>query len=318
MNLQSALDDFLLACEADGLSRTSLRWYKSILSRFVAAYPDEQVKDISANAIRGYLVGLKESYSEDSRGSYTRALHRFWKWTAAEYGIVNPMRNIRYPQKPPARHRAAELVDILKMFAEAGERDRAIIAFILDTGARAGGVCGLRIQDVDLNNRTAIVTEKGRKTRQVPFKAFTANAIREWLTVRRTDAEYLFHAHDSNTRLLPNGLYQAMRRLGRRAGVQGRFNPHALRHAFSNAFYQAGEGKYLVELARIMGHRDLRTLIENYVSRTDEHVRAAHDSYSPIDIFAALWDVENKRSGENGNPPDPQNCTTIAGEIGDG
>lgn len=292
MNLQAALADFLLACEADGLSRASLRWYKSILSKFVAAHADKLLKEITASDVRHYLVGLKDSYSEDSRGSYTRALHRFWKWSAAEYGIVNPMRNIRYPQKPPARHRAAELADILKMYQAAGERDRAIIAFILDTGARAGGVCGLRPQDVDLDKRVAVVTEKGRKTRQVPFKAFTSIAITEWLKVRQADAEYLFHAHDSSDRLLPNGLYQAMRRLGRRAGVQGRFNPHALRHAFSNAFYQAGEGKYLVELARIMGHKDLRTLIENYVARTDEHVRAAHDNYSPIDVFAALWEAE--------------------------
>jgi hypothetical protein len=41
-----------------------------------------------------------------------------------------------------------------------------------------------------------------------------------------------------------------------------------------------------------MGHRDMRTLIENYVARTDEHVRAAHDNYSPIDLFAALWEVK--------------------------
>jgi integrase len=121
--------------------------------------------------------------------------------------------------------------------------------------------------------------------------------IREWLQVRQSEAEYLFHAHDSGEQLTSNGLYQAMRRLGRRAGVQGRFNPHSLRHAFSNAFYQAGEGKYLVELARIMRHKDLRTLIENYVARTDEHVRAAHDSYNPIDVFVALWEAERVKEG---------------------
>jgi integrase/recombinase XerC len=215
---------------------------------------------------------------------------------------VNPLRNTRYPQKPAAKHRAATLEDILKMFKVANTRDRAIIAFILDTGARAGGVCGLKPEDVNLETRTATVTEKGRKTRQVPFKGFTVTALEAWLKERQPQAEYLFHALDTGKRLKTNGLTQAMGRLGRRAGVKGRSNPHSLRHAFSNAFYTAGEGKYLVELARIMGHRDLRTLIENYVSRTDEHVRAAHDSYSPIDIFAALWEAEEKKpkDGESG------------------
>lgn len=297
MNVQSAVEDFLLACDADGLSAKTHHWYKSILGQFASAYPENDLKDINANDVRRYLVGLKGVYgSEDTRGSYTRALHRFWKWSAAEYGIVNPMRNIRYPTKPAPKHRAAELVDILKMFEAANERDRAIIAFILDTGARAGGVCGLKPADVDLEKRVATVTEKGRKTREVPFKAFTVATIQEWLKVRQPEAEYLFHALDNGERLQPNGLYQAMKRLGRRAGVGGRFNPHSLRHAFSNAFYEAGEGKYLVELARIMGHKDLRTLVENYVLRTDDHVRAAHDKFSPIDVFSALLEVNRENS----------------------
>jgi len=69
-----------------------------------------------------------------------------------------------------------------------------------------------------------------------------------------------------------------------------------MRHAFSNAFYEAGEGKFMVELARVTGHRDLRILLDNYLSRTDEHVKAAHDSYSPIDVFATLWEVERKKA----------------------
>lgn len=296
MTVESVIQEFLLACDADGLSAKTHHWYKSILSQFASAYPESDLKDISAHDVRSYLIGLKESYAEDTRGSYSRALHRFWKWSAAEYGIVNPMRNIRYPQKPAPKHRAAELVDILKMFEAANERDRAIIVFILDTGARAGGVCGLKPGDVDLGKRVATVTEKGRKTREVPFKMFTVVTLQEWLKIRQPDAEYLFHALDNGARLQPNGLYQAMKRLGRRAGVSGRFNPHALRHAFSNAFYEAGEGKYLVELARIMGHKDLRTLVENYVLRTDDHVRAAHDKFSPIDLFAALLEVNRENS----------------------
>jgi len=298
MIVSSGVADFLLACEADGLSDSTLAQYKSILGQFANAYSESSLKDISANDMRLYLVGLKKKYeSEDTRGSYQRTLHRFWKWAAAEFGIVNPMRNIRYPQKPAPKHRAATLEDILKMYEVANTRDRAIIAFILDTGARAGGVCGLKPGDVDLATRTATVTEKGKKTRQVPFKQFTVATLELWLKERQPEAEYLFHALDTGERLTPNGLLQALRRLGRRAGVKGRSNPHSLRHAFSNAFYAAGEGKYLVELARIMGHRDLRTLIENYVLRTDDHVRAAHDSYSPIDILAALWEAEQKKSG---------------------
>lgn len=296
-SLSSARADFLLACEADGLSPASLRWYASILGRFASAFPpDTALKDISANDIRHWLVGLKATYSLDTVGSYTRALHKFWKWSTAEYGILNPMRNIRYPRPPERKDRAADMVDILNMYEVAGVRDRAIICLILDTGIRAGGLCGLRMKSIDLERLTVTVFEKGKKTRTVPFKPFTAAHLEAWIAERRAEAEYLFHHLDGNERLQPNGLYQAMKRLGEQVGAK-RFNPHSFRHMFSNAYYEKGQGRYMVELARMMGHRDMRTLIENYISRTDEHVRAAHDQFSPIDTFAALLEAKTPNEG---------------------
>jgi site-specific recombinase XerD len=287
MRLDDAIRDFILACEADGLADATLHWYRSILAHFADGRNGNDLKAISSNDIRHYLVTLKGKYSDDSRGSYTRALHRFWKWSSAEYNLPNPMGNIRYPQKPKPKHRSATIADVVKMFEVANARDRAILAFVLDTGARTGGVTGLKMADVDMANLTAVVTEKGRKTRQVPFKPFTAMCIEQWLAQRELGAEYLFH-NDEGLRLTPSGAYQMSRRLARRAGVKGRFSLHALRHLFSNAFYTASGGKYLIELARIMGHADMRTLIEHYVNRTDDHVRDAHNRYSPIDAFAAM------------------------------
>lgn len=70
------------------------------------------------------------------------------------------MRKIKYPKKPQAKPKAANLDDIQLMFNVAGEgdigkRNRAILAFMLDSGVRAAGLCGLRLADVDFVTNSA-------------------------------------------------------------------------------------------------------------------------------------------------------------------
>ena len=62
-------------------------------------------------------------------------------------------------------------------------RDRAVILMLFDTGCRVGGLCGLRVSDVDLERRRAVVTELGGKVRIVFFREETAEALEAWLAV---------------------------------------------------------------------------------------------------------------------------------------
>jgi integrase/recombinase XerD len=51
-------------------------------------------------------------------------------------------------------------------------RDQAIVRFMLETGARAGEVVGLTLDDIDLQAGTAIIHRgKGGKGRVVPFRS---------------------------------------------------------------------------------------------------------------------------------------------------
>lgn len=277
-SLNSALADFLLAQEADGSSKSTLRWYRSILQAFASVTGEKTLKEIAAGDIRRYLVELRQKeFSDATISAHNRALHKFWAWASQEYGIINPMRNIKYPAKQQPKPRAAALEDLQKMYAAAGTRDRAIIAFMLDTGCRAGGVCTLHTENLDIDEKRAIVTEKGNKTRVVLFTEFTAEQLKLWQAERKPVTAF-FHS-DSLEELTTSGLYQALRRLARRANVTGRFNPHALRHTFAREYIKKGGD--LPTLAKLLGHREISTTVDHYVLFTNSELREAHEKYSP-------------------------------------
>lgn len=279
MNLNSAIEDFLLACEADGLSKSTMIWYRSLLTAFSQVHT-ASLKDIHAGDLRRYIVKLREQdYSEDTVSAHIRALHRFWAWCANEYTMPNPMRTIKYPSKPEPKPKAASLEDIAAMYRAAEKtRDKAILVFLLDTGCRAAGLVGLRPDDVDLAEHRAIVTEKGNKTRVVVFTSFTANLLAAWIAERES-AETLFYGRSWEP-LTPSGLYQLLRRLARRAGVQGRFNPHSLRHTFAREYIRAGGD--LATLSKLLGHRDVSTTVAHYTIFTDLELQEKHEKYSPV------------------------------------
>jgi integrase len=69
-------------------------------------------------------------------------------------------------------------------------RDTAIIRLLLDTGMRAGELCGLRVEDVDFEHQVALVVGKGGRNRACPFGSKTADALRRYLRFRsHHDAE---------------------------------------------------------------------------------------------------------------------------------
>lgn len=289
-SINSAVSEFILSCQAEGLADSTIRWYRSILTRFAERHAHVPLHQVTPHEMREYLAGMRKlEYSPDSVDDYTRALHRFWKWAILEHeGLRNPMRSMKYPQTPkPKQPKAAELSDVIAMFRAAEGststvRDQAILAFTLDTGCRAGGVCSVRVADVDMERRKAIVTEKGSKTRSVVFTKVTAVLLHRWIE-HRQDVEVLFYNLHTWEPLRPNGLLQLFKRLGRRAKVTGHSNPHSFRHTFGKEYVKAGGD--VITLARIMGHESVDTTADHYAVFTNDEIAVAHEKYSPINLL---------------------------------
>lgn len=302
MNLQTALEEYLLACAADGLSPATIKWYESLLSAFVDHFQGQPIEALSTTTIRQYIVDLQNrdvryinapqkplqdgGLSAASIAGHIRALHAFWTWIAREYSLPkNPMENIRRQRAPQLEPKAISPADFIKLFNatglnDAGKRDRAILVTLADTGCRLGGLLSLTLDNLDLGQRHACVFEKGQRLRRIVFTNYTAQVLRQWIELRPTNTAYVFCSMTTGEPLTESGVNQILKRLKDRAEVTGRVNPHSFRHGFAREYLRNGGD--LVTLARLLGHRDISTTAAYYAVFANDELADFHEKFSPL------------------------------------
>lgn len=301
MKLPDAISDYLLACAADGLSESTIKWYRSMLTVFCDDFQDCEIEAISANMIRQYIVSLQNrtvrytgapqkpqqsgGLSESSIAGHVRALHAFWGWCAREYGTSNPMVNIRRQKNPTPKPKAISPADFVRLFNATGDdaigkRDRAILCFLADTGCRIGGLLRLQINDLVIDDRRAYVVEKGDKRRAVVFTSYTAQVLRHWMRVRESIATTVFVSMTTGRPLTNSGVNQILSRLKERAGITGRVNPHSFRHNFAREYLRNGGD--LATLAALLGHSDISTTAAYYAVFSHDELAQLHEKFSPL------------------------------------
>ncbi|MDX2161158.1 MAG: tyrosine-type recombinase/integrase [bacterium] len=301
MTLQHAIEEFILAKQADGLATTTIKWYRSELKPLAAAYPERAIDTITPNDLRQYIVSMRDrdsryvsasqrpkqagGLSSASIAGHVRALHAFWAWAEREYKCANPMRNIRRPKVITPQPKSASMSDFVALFnaiggGDVGTRNRALLAFLVDTGCRLGGLLSARISNLDLASCRAVITEKGNKQRKVYFTRFTGQLIYFWLTVRESDSDALFTSIHDGKPLTASGVHQMLKRLKAQANVRGRVNAHAFRHNFARSYISSGGD--ISTLAKILGHSDITTTAAYYAVFTEDELAQMHREFSPL------------------------------------
>ena len=153
---------------------------------------------------------------------------------------------------------------------------------MLDSLCRISELCGLKVDDVNVEERTLRVTGKGDKQRSIPIGQRTAGLIARYVAKYRprTGAANLFLTR-SGRAMTKNKVEKIMRAHGKQAGIKGvRVSPHTLRHTGSVMFVRNGGGAF--SLQRILGHTSLE-MTRTYCNLADTDVREAHRRSSPGD-----------------------------------
>lgn len=304
--LSEAISQLLIATQAEGRSVRTVQSYERNLSYLVAYLGDQDVTQVTPAHLRRYaadLHGRDSRYdthpmmatkpghlSDFSVMSYLRSVKRLFNWLTEEGHLAeNPARRLKLGQPARTEPKAITRDDFRKLLqATAGtdpisRRNRAIVLFLADTGARVGGLAGLRLPDLNLQALYASVVEKGKKTRRVFFSEITQAALISWLMVRPGDAgEWVFCSLGTRgeDRLGEAGIGQVLKRLRRKAKITGPCSPHAFRHAFAREWLRSGGD--LSTLSNVLGHSDVAVTSRFYAKFLPEELQEFHRRHSPV------------------------------------
>lgn len=153
---------FLVDCQARRLAPSTVQRYGRELRLFrlwAEGQPVTAVQDITPDLLRRYLLHLAETRNPGGQHIAYRVLKTFLRWYEREHeppDWKNPIAKVQAPKLPQDPLPPVPLADLRAMLATcerrtfAGDRDRAALLCLLDSGCRAGEFLALDIADVDL------------------------------------------------------------------------------------------------------------------------------------------------------------------------
>jgi len=284
-----------------GLARNTVSSYRRDLRRyadFLAAQGVDDLAAVAAADVSAFLVHLREGDPDHpplGAGSAARTvvavrgLHRF----AVRESLVP--RDVAAEVRPPTPRRrlpkalpVGEVEVILATAGAAGTslamRDRALLEVLYGTGARISEAVGLDVDDVDLEQGTALLSGKGSKQRLVPVGSFARSAVEDYLVRARpalvcggAGTPALF-CNARGGRLSRQSAWAVLVRTAERAGVTSEVSPHTLRHSFATHLLDGGADVRVVQ--ELLGHASVTTT-QVYTLVTVDKLREVYATTHP-------------------------------------
>lgn len=256
---KQVINEYLLSMRLANMSAATIHQYRFFLETF---FKDRQgpFSALPPDEIQNWLIHNQKKLKATTIRRRLTILSSFYKFCVEEdYLEMSPIKRRWYPRLPKPMPRYLEKVDIAKVrqVSEKGQlRNRVLVEFLLATGCRIGENHKLNRKEVNLENRTAIVTGKGNKVREVHFTEKCALLLERYLETREDDHPALFIS-ERGTRLGIRRQQEIVKEIGEKAKLIGSLYPHRFRHTFATELLIKGAD--LSFIADELGHRNLQT-----------------------------------------------------------
>lgn len=262
-----------------GLRPSSVRSYRDGIKLFLRFIVDDAHRritqltfaDLTFDRVLGFLRHLEEVRHNHPRTRNQRLalLHTFFNYVALRapemLAVAERVAAIPPKRVPPPETRFLERDEITTLFGQLpssgrnAARDRALILFLYNTGARVQEVVDLRVRDLDLAaTARARLHGKGDKWRTCPLWSDTVRQIEALLGPGPHPAERAIFASSRGRPLTRFGVYKIVRRHTRHLEVRlGRVGPHVFRH--TTAVHLLESGVEVNVIRGWLGHLSLDT-----------------------------------------------------------
>jgi len=204
-------------------------------------------------------------------------LSTFFEWLIKNsYLVKNPFEDIKHPKVTFTDRRAFTNEEYNKIYLAVSRdivwgsvllkiRSITMVMFLSLTGVRREELIGLRLDDLDMNNKILTVRaeiSKSKITHFVPLDETLIIQLKEYFEARRTrTTPYLWVSSTEDRNFTEHGAKHFIERLEKVTGLK--IFLHRFRHTFAVNHYVAN--KDLLSLQRMMGHKDVKVTINTYL-----------------------------------------------------
>ena len=255
------------------LSENSIRAYTHDLQLFAEFLDTETLKfeNIGSGNVRSFVGSLgRKKLKESSINRVISSIKSFYRY-CIRYDIldINPFSHVRSMSNARKIPDVLSFAEIRKMIEKTdntfiGIRDRVILELLYSTGCRVSELTGLKVRDIDLKKRMALVHGKGGKTRWVFLTKGTADELASYAPLRMKYKIKLGSFDDGslilNTKgktLSTRGVRYILDKYIQSIGVTKHVSPHTFRHTFATHMLNNGAGIRIVQ--EMLGHSSIAT-----------------------------------------------------------
>lgn len=283
---------FFVAKKVEGLADKSLKYYKETIDKFFEMIP-KPLNILTSDDIRFYLARrqIERKCAPATMDNERRILNTFFRWLSDEgYIDKNVCSSIKKVRTPKRKKKAFSETDCAKIRdacfvldgnhrEEKRKRAVALVEFMLSTACRVGEISTLKREDIDLEQRTAIVFGKGSKERTVFLTPTAKMRLLEYWEITG-DKVYAFSPLGDESKTFDDcweksSIERQTRNIGEIAGVKN-CHPHRFRR--TAATFAIRKGMSLLDVQRMLGHACIETT-KIYLDLDDSDLKYQHDKF---------------------------------------
>ncbi|MDF1563410.1 MAG: site-specific tyrosine recombinase XerD [Deltaproteobacteria bacterium] len=277
-----------------GLSQNTIEAYARDLGRYLERLAESGIEAPAAvrrEQILDHLRSLHQAgLSPRSQARALAAIRTFHRYLVRERVCENdPTADLTTPRtvKRLPNFLTLEEVDRLlqapPVTTPAGARDRAMLEVLYAAGLRVSELCGLEVEDANLEVGFVLVRGKGDKERVVPLGRSAISWLHRYLDgpreeiLRGRTCRSLFPSNRARA-MTRQAFWKNIKKYARVAGIEKEISPHKLRHSFATHLLEGGAD--LRSVQSMLGHADLATT-EIYTHVDSERLRRLYEEHHP-------------------------------------
>lgn len=263
--------EYLETLQLKNYSEATIKTYRLHFLRFLKHFPETDLKDITKEQIRKYLLYLvqEKNYSTSAQNQAINSVKFYYEKVLGKpvekYYVPRPRKEKRLPEVLSEE----EVTRILKQIKNL--KHKCIIYLIYSAGLRLTEVVHLRIADIHSDRKQIFIrSAKGNKDRYGILSDTIIELLREYYKKYRP--QYWLFEGRPGEQFSRRVIQKIFQEAAQKAKIKRHATIHTLRHCFATHLLEHGTDVRYVQ--HLLGHKNIKT--------TERYTHVSRDAFNKI------------------------------------